>query len=449
MLLGLLLLLAFLLYLRLHPFLSLLLTSAVVALASDRIPAAEALPTVAAGFADLMGKIGILLVLAAVVGKCLVDSGAADRIIRAFTAWFGEGREAWALLASGFVLSIPVFFDTVFYLLAPLVWAAYARTGRNYALLICAAGIGAAVTHALVPPTPGPIVMAEVLEVPLLTMFGMGLVLSLVPGIIAGIGYGRWIDRRLAIAPRAVVGMDREELAAAARRPLDQLPGLLSSLLPIALPVLLISVGTLGQLYAGKEERTALGTLWVVLGDKNLAFLVGAGVAVALVASRPGKRLRDVLPGLEDAVMAGAMISFITCGGGAFGYVLTQIGVGDVVAAAARHWGVSLLLLSFLTAALIRVVQGSATVAMITTAGIVAPTLAAQPAGVHPVYLAAAIGFGATTTSWMNDSGFWLVGKMMGLDTSETLKTWTAAETVLAVSGFLWCWLLATLFPLV
>lgn len=86
---------------------------------------------------------------------------------------------------------------------------------------------------------------------------------------------------------------------------------------------------------------------------------------------------------------------------------------------------------------------------MITTAGIVAPTLAAQPAGVHPVYLAAAIGFGATTTSWMNDSGFWLVGKMMGLDTSETLKTWTAAETVLAVSGFLWCWLLATLFPLV
>jgi len=447
LLLGIVLLVVLLLYFRFHPFLALVLTAAACALMSERIPAAEALSIVAEGFAAVMKQIGILLVLAAIIGKCLVDSGAADRIIRTFSRWLGEEREPLALLASGFLLSIPVFFDTVFYLLAPLVWASYARRRRGYAWMICAAGIGAAATHALVPPTPGPVVVAEILGVPLLTMILIGGVLALVPALVAGLGYGWWIDRRLNLEPGEVLGMDTKSLAKTALLAEKDLPGFLVSLTPILGPVLLISAGTVGALVWPGEETPR--QLWALLQDKNLSFLLGAAAAVSLAACRPGKGVREVVSGLEDAVASGAVIAFITCGGGAFGYVLTQTGVGEVVTQAAKGWGIPLLWLAFLTAAMIRVVQGSATVAMITAAGIIAPALAASPPEIHPVYLAAAIGFGGTTTSWMNDSGFWLVGKLMGLDTSATLKVWTMGETVLAVSGFLWCWLLASLFPLV
>lgn len=444
---GVVLLVVLLLYFRFHPFLALVLTAAACALVSERIPATEALPVVAQGFSDLMREIGILLVLAAIIGKCLASSGGAERIIRSFSRWLGEKREPLALLASGFLLSIPVFFDTVFYLLAPLIWASYARRREGYAWMICAAGIGAAATHALVPPTPGPLVVAQILDVSLLTMILMGIVLAFLPALVGGFGYGWWIDRRLKLVPGEVLGMNAESLAATAFLPEKALPGLLASVTPILGPVLLISAGTIGAVLWPAEGTT--GQVWTLLQDKNLSFLVGAATAVTLVATRPGKRLREVVSGLEDAVASGAVIAFITCAGGAFGYVLTQVGVGEVVAEAARNWGIPLLWLAFLTAALIRLVQGSATVAMITAAGIIAPALAASPPEIHPVYLAAAIGFGGTTTSWMNDSGFWLVGKLMGLDTSATLKTWTMAETVLAVSGFLWCWLLASLFPLV
>ncbi len=435
-----------LLYVRLHAFLALLLASLLVAFLSDRIPAAEAAVTVAAGFADLMGKIGILLVLASIVGKCLVDSGAADRIIRSFTAFFGEGREHYSFLASGFVLSMPVFFDSVFYLLAPLVRAAYARRKKDYALMICAAAGGAVVTHALVPPTPGPVVVAETLHVSMGITFLMGIVLAAVPAAIGGIGYAHFINRRMEIQPQEVYGISNAEMDRMAHKPDSELPSLFAALTPVLLPVLLITLSTVTALWLA-EGNPVQG--WMeILGDKNLAFLVGALAAVGLVGLRSELSVRDVAKGLEPAVAAGAGIAFITCAGGAFGHVLTLSGVGDLIAEASRNWGLSLLTLSFITAALIRLAQGSATVAMITTAGMVAPAASAGHLGFHPVYLVAAIGFGATTTSWMNDSGFWIVAKMGGMTESETLKTWTVQLTIMAIVGFFWCWLLSSVFPM-
>jgi GntP family gluconate:H+ symporter len=436
-----------LIYFRFHPFLVLLFSSLLCALASDRIPAVDVVSTVSAGFADLMGKIGILLVLASIVGKCLVDSGAADRIIRSFTRLFGEGREHFSFLASGFILSMPVFFDTVFYLLAPLIRAAYARRKRDYALMVCAAAAGGAITHALVPPTPGPVVVSQTLGVPLGITFLMGAVLSLVPALVGGVGYAHFINRRLTIHPREVYGVSMEEMERLAHRPDSELPSLGASLAPVLIPVFLIATGSILPVFL---DEAGSAVKWVeILGDKDVAFLVGALLSIFLVTSATGDSLRKVAESLEPAVVSGTSIAFITCAGGAFGQVLTRSGVGDVIAAAAKDWGLSLLFLAFACAALIRVAQGSATVAMITTAGIIAPAVSAGNLSFHPVYLVAVIGFGATTTSWMNDSGFWIVCKMSGMSESETLKTWTVLLTVVAVAGFLWTWLLSVVFPLV
>jgi GntP family gluconate:H+ symporter len=436
-----------LLYVRLHAFLALLLASLLVAFLSNRIAAADAASTVAAGFADLMGKIGILLVLASIVGKCLVDSGAADRIIRSFTAFFGEGREHFSFLASGFVLSMPVFFDSVFYLLAPLVRAAYARRKKDYALMICAAAGGAVVTHALVPPTPGPVVVAETLHIGMGITFAMGVVLAVVPAAIGGIGYAHFINRRMDIQPQEVYGVTNAEMERMAHKPDTELPSLTAALTPVLLPVVLITLSTVTALWFAEDNP--LQGWFEILGNKDLAFLFGALAAVGLVARQSSLSVRDVAKGLEPAVAAGAGIAFITCAGGSFGHVLTLSGVGELISTASQSWGLSLLTLAFIMAALIRLAQGSATVAMITTAGMVAPVVAAGHLGFHPVYLVGAIGFGATTTSWMNDSGFWIVAKMGGMTETETLKTWTVQLTVVAIVGFLWCWLLSWLFPLV
>ncbi|MDX9755844.1 MAG: SLC13 family permease, partial [bacterium] len=154
--LGVSLILVFVLYFRFPAFLALITAALAVAACSDRIPLVESVSLVTANFGTVMGQIGILLAMAAIIGKCMMDSGAADRIVRTLCRLFGEERQHYSLLTSGYILSIPVFFDTVFYLLAPLARAIYARRKRDYALLICATAAGGAITHALVPPAPGP-----------------------------------------------------------------------------------------------------------------------------------------------------------------------------------------------------------------------------------------------------------------------------------------------------
>lgn len=446
LLLGIGLIFLLLLYFRFHPFLALVVSAFAVSFLSDRIPLEEVISTVTGGFASLMGKIGILLVLAAIVGKCLVDSGAADRIVRSFAGAFGKGREQFAFLTSGFILAMPVFFDTVFYLLAPLVRVAYARRKKDYAMMICAMAAGGAVTHALVPPTPGPVVVAEALNVSLGITFLVGVLAAIVPSIVGGVWYANYLNRRIEIRPRDAYGVSEGDWDELAQRSDSELPSFVWAIMPIALPIVMITISTLAEVLTDNEK---LLLYLSVAGDKDVAFLVGASVAVWLVTVHRKLSLRNVFELLNPAVRSGAVIAFITCAGGAFGSVLTSAGVGDVISATAKDLGISLLLLAFVVAALIRIAQGSATVAMITTAGIVGPAMDVTQMTYHPVYLVAMIGFGATTTPWMNDSGFWVVGRMGGLSESETVQVWTILLTVIALSGFLWVFVLSKLLPLV
>ena len=476
LILGVALILFLILYMRFHAFLAMIIAAIVVAFVSDRIPMHRAIPLVAERFGVMMGQLGILLILAAIIGKCLMDSGAAERIVRAFTRVFGKEREHHSLFASSFVLGIPVFFDTVFYLLAPLARAVYARRKRDYILIVCAVAAGGALTHGLIPPTPGPLAVAEQLEISIVVTILVGLLVSIVPAVAGGVFFARWINKRMTVTPKDALGVSQQELEIVTQKDDRELPNLLVSLLPFVLPVVLLAASSTALTFIPetitdqlKEEGSAPeaaeslvpadadeGSLqlrttarWVLLlGDKNLCFLLGALISIWMLFSQKKSPLKEQMLALEPAIASGAIIAFITCAGGAFGKVLAEAGVGDVIKEAAEQWGLSLLVLAYLTATLIRIAQGSATVAMITTAGIIAGSLKTVELAYHPVYLVAAIGFGATGFSWMNDSGFWIFGQMTGLSERQTLKTWSALLTIMSVVGFVWTLILIRVLPL-
>ena len=435
---------------RLHAFLALVAAAFAVALLAP-VPAAEAAASVAEAFGDTAGSVGIVIAFAAVIGKAMTDSGAADRVVRALTGGAGPGRTAPALLGSGFALSVPVFFDTVFYLLIPLARSAARAEGRHYLRYLLAVAGGAAVTHTLVPPTPGPLAVAAELGVDLGTMTLVGLVVA-APSAVAALAFGRWADRRMPAPPPDADGVP--EVSAprpdgAAPPPAGvALPGLGAALLPVVLPVALIASNTVA---------VALGRpapLLAVVGNPNVA--LGAAAAAALVVwvrqRRPGRRA--VAASVEEALLSAGVIILITAAGGAFGATLRLAGVGDALAglAGGGAGGAALLALAFGTASLLKTAQGSSTVAMITTAGLVAAVVAGGGGAAppfHPVYLATAIASGSLVGSWMNDSGFWIFATMGGLGEVETLKTWTPLLAVLGVVGGATTALLAWLVPLV
>jgi len=225
--------------LRVHAFLSLITAAIVVSVLAPGGLAVK-ISRVAEAFGTTAGKIGIVIALAAVIGRCLIESGAADRIVRLFVGLLGEKKCAVSLMSSGFVLSIPVFFDTVFYLLLPLARSMHRRTNRSYLLLILAMGAGASITHSLVPPTPGPLIIAETLGIDLGMMIMVGLLVA-IPTSIVMLFFVGWLAGRFEIPMRPLEGGRPEP------EPLDdeQLPGLLPSFLPIILPVLMISTHTI------------------------------------------------------------------------------------------------------------------------------------------------------------------------------------------------------------
>ena len=243
------------------------------------------------------------------------------------------------------------------------------------------------------------------------------------------------------------------------RLPDDQLPGLLPSLLPILLPVLMISMHTVVSTLANGAEPTALiaqiENVTAVLGNANLAMLVSAAIALAVLwrQRKPGRE--QLAKMVEGSLMSAGVIILITSGGGAFGAMLKEAQVGEAIQSLMGHegtqqlGGVKLLFMAFLIATLLKFAQGSSTVSMITTSGMLAALIGPNPdLGYHPVYLAAAIGFGAQCCNWMNDSGFWIFAKMGGLTEVETLKTWTVTVSTMAVVGLAFTTLFAMILPL-
>lgn len=532
--------------LRINAFIALITAALVVSfLAPGEI--ADKVSRVASAFGGTAGGIGIVIALAAVIGKCLMDSGAADRIVQSFVKCLGEKRSPLALAGSGFVLSIPVFFDTVFYLLVPLARSLFRSTKKNYLLYVLAITAGAAITHSLVPPTPGPLLMAQQLGVDLGYMIGVGALIGL-PSAAVGLLFAVWLNKRMPIEMRPLAGdIEEDENAPVGDR---KLPGLFVSLLPILLPVALIGANTaletrangeraaqvkpaqvlnIDGLYsavADSEEPAAIavrdslppkadatpesvaaalntslksrdafetgqnlsranlavvehvnrgalekalpeGVLekhtWdtakrkaanisKVYGDANFALLLSAIIAVLLYVKqcRPGKKEFSEM--LEHSLMSGGLIILITAAGGAFGAMLGAAKIGPAIEnmfpTSTEGAGVGLLVLAFGISALLKIAQGSTTVAVITASGMIAAMTEGMTLGFHPVYLATAIGGGGLVGSWMNDSGFWIFSKMGGLTEAESLKSWTPLLCVLGITAFVMSILLSLVMPL-
>ena len=410
---------------------------------------------VAQGFGVACGKIGILIAMAAIIGKCLLASGGADRIVRSSLKLVGEKRAPAAFLGSGFTLGMPVFFDTVFYLMLPLAKIFTARTGRSYLLLVLAIVAGGGAAHSLVPPTPGPLLVAAELNVDIGQLMLGGVVVGSFAAL-AGFAYASWANRRWAIPLRDTPDSKLEELMAQVDKDASTLPPLWLALLPIVLPLLLIAGATTTDVVLGDAAdlspfQGSLQAFFQTFGEKNLALVIAAMVAVLLLVRQIGFHKDKLAKTFQEALSGGGIVILITAAGGAFGAILQQTGIGPWMKGEVDTVGMStlaILLLAFGVTALIRFAQGSATVAMMTTAAILTGLADPETLGCSPLYLALAIGCGSMPLAWMNDSGFWVVCKLSGFTEGETLKTVSVLLTVMGVAGIVVTCVLATLLPL-
>jgi len=404
------------------------------------------LQRITAAFGSTCGKIGILIAMACVIGRCLLASGAAERIVRTALAFVGERNAAVAFCGSAFVLGIPVFFDSLFLLAIPLVKATWLKVKKNYVLFVVALVAGGTMTHSLVPPTPGPLFVAEELGVNLGTMILVGMAVGICCSAM-GLVYAHWINRRMDI-PLRETPEAMKKLEELARRDINELPSLGLSLLPILLPVALISGVTIYK--SGLDPSQSIDPILNLLGDKNIALTIAAGLAMLLAATRLKDR-QAVADHVQQAMLEGGLIILICCAGGAFGAMLQQSGIGPYISSmmGKEPLDFGLLPLAFVVTAIIRGAQGSATVAMFTGVAIVGSLVTDLDAlSYHPVYLAVAIGCGSKPFPWMNDSGFWVISKMSGMTERETLKALTPMATIMGLTGIIVTMIAARVIPM-
>ena len=462
LLIGVVIVLGGIIWLKLHAFIALLSAAIVVsaltpksnieqAVLAQKRPQAEATARatehlgakLANKFGNTATSLGVLIAMASIVGVCLLHSGGADRIVRSTLALFGAKRAPAVFATSGLVLGVPVFFDTVFLLLIPLARAMASRTGKDYLLYVLAIAVGTTMTHSLVPPTPGPLFAANALKVDLGIMMIGGLILSAMTATV-GLGYAWWANRRWPTPARAPSGEVAD--SSATQKPESELPPLWLALAPIVLPVILISGSTIA-----KVATLPPATVRIIdaFGHPNIALAIAAAIALLTVATRPGSDRQVTKKTVQDALTDAGMIILITAAGGVFGGVLQETGVGERIQGLANEYKIGVLPLAFVVTALIRTAQGSATVAMVTSVGILGAFASPETLGFHPVYLALTIGCASKIIPWMNDSGFWVVSKTSGLTERETLRTMSVMFSLMGVAGSIFVMIAAKLFPMV
>lgn len=450
---------------KLHPFLALVL-AALVAGALARIypestmlngkPVISSLADVVQltmeGFGRTAAGIAISIGLASIIGFCLMESGAADRVVRKFLDLFGERNAGIALLTSSYLLSIPIFFDTMFMLMAPLAKALYVRTGKNYLLYLLCVCCGSVITHSLTVPHPGPIAMVDNLKIDVGFSIIGGILAGLLPAV-AGYGIACFINRRLHVPLRETPGTTLADLSKIIDKKDHELPALTASLAPVILPIFFISLAS------GLKVAEQSGASWIgatqnfreaisFIGDKNIALFIGAFLAIRLLVKQLRLDRQKISELLSPPLETAGIIILITSAGGAFGAMIKNAGVGTAVDHLADGLGLSLIFLSYILALIIRVAQGSATVAMLTTSAIMFPMIGPD-LPYHPLYLFLSIGFASFGLSWMNDSGFWVVSRLSGMTEKETLKSFTVLLTGVSLAGLVVTWVGSWLFPLV
>lgn len=447
---GIILVVVLITILRLHAFLALMLSAFVVGVLSRNLPDGEitnhfiqAVELSMVEFGGVAGQIAWIIALAAILGMALTESGAAESIVSRFLKLFPTSFAPHALLVASFILSIPVFFDTVFFLLIPIVYSMGRRITENYVLYVLAICVGAVITHSLVPPTPGPLIMAETLQINMGLVITIGLAASILPAI-AGLQFAVRIKDRFFVQPPELGRENETESGEPKKNPAFSL-----SLLPILLPILLIVLASVIEFI--QAEETLFTTFAGFIGNKNVAMLAGTVISLWILADQKEWDFSQLEKVMQRPLEIAGLIILITGAGGAFGAMIRHAGIGDTMQQlSGMGFEINFILLAWIISAALKTAQGSGTVAMITTSAIMAGLLeSADQLTFHPVYILIAIGFGSVTVSWMNDSAFWIVGKLSGFNEKQTLQSWTITLILISVVGLMQTLLMAYLFPMV
>ncbi len=417
---------------KLNPFITLLLVSFFVGLAAG-MPAAKTIDSIKAGLGNTLGFIAIVLGLGTILGKLMEESGGAERIARTLINKFGEKNVHWAMMFVAFIVGIPVFFQVGFVLLIPLVFTIAKETKLSLTKIGLPLVAGLSVVHGLVPPHPAAMAAVGIFKANVGKTILYSLIVGLPTAALAGPIYANFISKKIYKAPpeHLVEGIK-------SGRSDTELPGFGITLLTILLPVLLMLLSTFADIFMGESS---LHTFFKFIGDPISSLLISVIFALFTFGLFRGLNKERIAKLCEQAMPPVASILLIIGAGGAFNKVLLDSGVGTEIANLAKAAHLSPILLAWLVAALIRIATGSATVALMTAAGIVAPIAIATP-GVSPELMVLATGAGSLVLSHVNDSGFWMIKEFFGMTVQETLATWTALETIIGVAGLMFTLLL-------
>ena len=412
---------------KFQPFLALLISSILVGILAGVAPT-EIMVTVKDGMGSTLGFVAVVVGLGAMFGAILEHSGGAEALAQYLLQKFGEKNASWALMITGFFIAIPVFFDVAFIILIPLVYSLQRKTKKSMLLYAIPLLAGLAITHAFIPPTPGPVAVADILDADLGWVILVGFIVGVPTAIVSGPLFGKFIASKIFVAAPESFQKKSEQ----------QFPPIGLILLIIGTPIFLIVCNTLlsSPITSGMllSEKT-IG--WIQMIGHPFSALILANLMTWYFLGIKRGVTKTALSKITSASLAPAgIIILLTGAGGVFKQMLIKTGTGTMLANYFSSIGLGLLPFAFLAAVSVRVLQGSSTVAMITAAGITSALITSPLGDFHTALLVIAIASGASILSHVNDSGFWLVSNYLGLSEKDTFRSWSVMTTLLALTGF-------------
>jgi Gnt-I system low-affinity gluconate transporter len=419
---------------KLSAFISLLITSIFVGILAG-MPLSQISTSIQQGMGGTLGFVATVVGLGAIFGQMLESSGGAKSLAHYLLKKFGKSKASWALMLTGFIVGIPIFLDVGLIILIPIVYALTRDTKHSilyYGIPLLA---GLAVTHAMVPPTPGPMAVAEILDVDMGWVVLFGIIIGFPCAVIAGPVFGRFIAKKIYIpAPAELIETNPEILNSSQKLPSF---GIIAIIISAPLILILMSTFVGVGIKSGTIEKSLFTDILIFIGHPFTALIIATLMSIMLCIKRNMSR-QTILDLSTKALGPAGIIILVTGAGGVLKQILVDSGIGKILAESIAESAIPLIVLAWTLSALVRITQGSATVAMITAAGIMAPILPSfnlnQP---NIALIVIAIASGATILSHVNDSGFWIVSKYLGMNEKQTLQSWTVMETIISVSGLL------------
>jgi GntP family gluconate:H+ symporter len=424
---------------KMYPFIVLIIVSLLLGLAAG-MPAGSIVKSFETGNGNTLGHIAVVVGLGTMLGKMMAESGGAERIAMTLIAWFGEKNIHWAMMFVAIIVGLPVFFEVGFVLLIPIAFNVAKRTNKSLLMVGLPMVAGLSVVHGLIPPHPAAMLAVQQYQADIGKTVAYGLLIGVPTAIVAGPLFTLLINKTIKLPennPLAAQFVESHARVGADGEPVEkrELPGFGITLFTILLPVLLMLVGSWADLVFAPQ--TAANDFLHFIGNSDVALLLAVLVSFWTFGAKRGFNREQIQKFCGECLAPIAGITLIVGAGGGFGGILRDSGISKEITDAAAQYELSPLMLGWLVAALIRLATGSATVAMTTACGIVAPIASASAVQVKPELLVLATGSGSLIFSHVNDGGFWLIKEYFGMTVTQTFKTWSLCETIISVMGLL------------